>query len=230
MKGASPMQSQIVIEASLGESIQMVAERMVDAWEAQALLSGIEGPTEVLSTFNDVPLLYCGRGPASTIVEAYWQESNRRAKVYRDSPAYAEQQRKNAEAAHRKALLLCGALAMAPDRMTLRCVAGWEQACKANTDPYGAAILAYAERWARLMEGRIAHGGTLEACASEASNIADTEGITGFMYGAAVGILAEVWVHGEALRRWHNLTTQLSDEGEQANTTGGVLNPALLRL
>jgi len=39
-----------------------------------------------------------------------------------------------------------------------------------------------------------------------------------------------VWAHGEALRLWHNLKYQLRDEGEKANETGGVLNPALLNL
>jgi hypothetical protein len=34
----------------------------------------------------------------------------------------------------------------------------------------------------------------------------------------------------EELRRWHNLRTQIGDEGEKANEDGGVLNPALLRV
>jgi len=76
----------------------------------------------------------------------------------------------------------------------------------------------------------MANGETVEDCADTASHLADSEGITGFMYGCAVAILAKVWVHGEALRRWHNLKTQLRDEGEKANESGGVLNPALLNL
>lgn len=50
------------------------------------------------------------------------------------------------------------------------------------------------------------------------------------MYGCAVGMLAKAWKHGEDLRRWHNLKTQLANEGEKANEQGGVLNPALLRI
>jgi len=46
---------------------------------------------------------------------------------------------------------------------------------------------------ARRMEGRMARGETLEGCAHDASLIADSEGITGFMYGCAVSILAKVW-------------------------------------
>jgi hypothetical protein len=45
-----------------------------------------------------------------------------------------------------------------------------------------------------------------------------------------VSCLAKCWVHGEALRRWHNKETQLKDEGDKANEEGGVLNPAVLVL
>jgi deoxyribonuclease V len=48
--------------------------------------------------------------------------------------------------------------------------------------------------------------------------------------GCAMSILSQVWVHGEQLRRWHNLKTQIRNEGEKANESGGVLNPALLSL
>ena len=112
--------------------------------------------------------------------------------------------------------------------MKLKDAEGWKKACDANTDPYGHAIMVYAELWADLMERDMAMSQTLEQCAERTSHEADTDGITGFMYGAAVSILAAVWEHGEALRRWHNLETQLGTEGERANESGGVLNPALL--
>lgn len=60
--------------------------------------------------------------------------------------------------------------------------------------------------------------------------VLDDDGITGFMYGCAVQMLAKSWKHGEALRRWHNKETQIGMEGDKANETGGVLNPALLSL
>ena len=50
------------------------------------------------------------------------------------------------------------------------------------------------------------------------------------MYGWAVAQIARVWAHGEALRRWHNLDTQIGNEGERANASGGTLNPALLNV
>ncbi len=76
----------------------------------------------------------------------------------------------------------------------------------------------------------MAAGRKLEDVAEATSREADTNGITGFMYGAAVSTLAQVWEHGEQLRRWHNLATQIGTEGEEANERGGTLNPALLNI
>ena len=106
----------------------------------------------------------------------------------------------------------------------------WDEFKKINTDGYGGAIVTYAERWAKLMQVRMADGTPLEKIAEQSSSDADVEGITGFMYGCAVGQLAQCWEHGEQLRRWHNLGTQLGSEGEKANEIGGVLNPALLNI
>ena len=80
------------------------------------------------------------------------------------------------------------------------------------------------------MEEGIGDGKKLEDIAQATSHEADTEGITGFMYGCAVSLLSQAWKHGEELRRWHNLDTQIKDEGEKANESGGVLNPALLNI
>lgn len=92
------------------------------------------------------------------------------------------------------------------------------------------AIFNYAETWANLMELHISEGSKLEDIADTQSHEADTEGITGFMYGAAVSILSQCWTHGEQLRVWHNLKTQIGTEGEKANQNGGVLNPAMLNI
>jgi len=108
--------------------------------------------------------------------------------------------------------------------------AGWDLTVKNNDDPYGKAGVDFARRWADLMEQRIDGGATLTDVAKQCSHDADTEGITGFMYGCAVSILSQTWVHGEELRRWHNLDTQIGTEGEAANASGGTLNPALLNI
>lgn len=90
-----------------------------------------------------------------------------------------------------------------------------------NNDPYGQAIFRFAEKWANLMEKEINTGALLERIAEKASVAADGEGITGFMYGAAVSILAHCWEHGEALKKWHNKSYGKED-------SKGVVNPAIL--
>jgi hypothetical protein len=97
-----------------------------------------------------------------------------------------------------------------------------------NQDPYGQGVVDFAEKWASLMEIAIGEGKTIKEIAKETSHQADTDGITGFMYGCAVSSLAHFWVHGEELSRWHNLDTQIGNEGEKANEKGSTLNPALL--
>ncbi len=74
------------------------------------------------------------------------------------------------------------------------------------------------------------YGDTIASIARETSRTADTDGITGFMFGCTVSALSQFWVHGEELRRWHNLDTQIGDEGERANEEGKTLNPALLNI
>lgn len=105
----------------------------------------------------------------------------------------------------------------------------WQTYVTANADDgYGAACVRYAEMWARLMQLEVVNGASVEDVAEATSHEADIEGITGFMYGVAVLMLSRSWIHGDQLRRWHNLKTQIGNEGERANESGGVLNPAVL--
>jgi len=106
----------------------------------------------------------------------------------------------------------------------------YEAARELNDDPYGRRCFTYAEDWANLMEASFDSGMPFEVIAKRTSREADYDGITGFMYGMAVSILSDVWVHGEQLRRWHNLDVQVGDEGERANASGGVINPALMTI
>ena len=106
----------------------------------------------------------------------------------------------------------------------------WEEGLSKNQDPYGNAVYKFASEWATGMEKSIASGESIEECARRVSHEVDDEGITGYMYGAAASMLSVLWVHGEDLRIWHNIDTQIGDEGEKANESGGVLNPAIMSL
>ena len=96
-----------------------------------------------------------------------------------------------------------------------------------NLDPYGHACFTFAERWADLLEKKIKSCKTepmqvIIENAEETSRAADTEGITGFMYGCAVSILAECWEYGEELRKWHN--KEYDYKGAR------VVNPAIMTI
>lgn len=91
-----------------------------------------------------------------------------------------------------------------------------------TTDFYAAGIFRYAERFGGMMEQEIGDGLTVSEAAARTEHEADTEGITGYMYGWAVNILSDFWEHGEALRQWHN---QKYD-----HVGNGVVNPAILTI
>lgn len=76
-----------------------------------------------------------------------------------------------------------------------------------QTDAYSARIVSFSEDWANLMEDRMAKGEVIKDIARPTASEADTDGITGYMYGCAVRALSNFWVHGEALRLWHNIDT-----------------------
>lgn len=180
--------------------------------------------------FNGQKLTATPDTDPEALARAYSDECDRRHREYVASPEYKARQEEAARKERERKDKVEALLAGAPPTMSLADAEGWEKAKVANSDPYGGAVMTYAERWARLMESRMAKGERIADIADECSHLADEEGITGFMYGCAVSTLARVWKHGEALRLWHNLKTQLRDEGEKANESGGVLNPACLSL
>ena len=100
----------------------------------------------------------------------------------------------------------------------------WQKGLANNQDFYGRGVYDFAKRWANLMEQDIAENGdalcAITLNAEKRSREADTDGITGFMYGCAVEILTKVWEWGEILRKWHN--KEYGYEGE------GVVNPAIM--
>jgi len=107
-------------------------------------------------------------------------------------------------------------------KMELKSKEDWELGLSNNKDAYGGCIYEYAEGWAKLMQVGMSEGKRLEDIAEKTSHEMGFLGITGFMYGAAVSILSQCWVHGEALRKWHN--KEYKHEGD------GVVNPAILTI
>ena len=85
---------------------------------------------------------------------------------------------------------------------------------------YSYSVVTYMNRWADLMEAEMRKGKSLPDIAEQTSHDANTDGITGFMYGCAVAALSGFWEYGEELRVWHN--AQHGYHGD------GVVNPAIL--
>lgn len=73
-----------------------------------------------------------------------------------------------------------------------------------------------------LWNPELLRGDKIVDIADSTSREADTEGITGFMYGCAVNALSQLWEYGEELRKWHN--KEYNYEGD------GVVNPAILKI
>lgn len=99
-----------------------------------------------------------------------------------------------------------------------------------NTDPYGARIMSYAEDWAERMEAFLQQGIGIDQATSVSNEMpvwkytsheADTDGITGYMFGAAVATLSLAWLYGDWLKRLHN-----EDMGQPE--AQGVVNPAIM--
>lgn len=96
---------------------------------------------------------------------------------------------------------------------------------KNSEDDYSRACVTFGERWALLMQAKIEEGSSLEEVAEEMSRTADSEGITGFMYGCAVQALAHFWVHGDDLKVWHNAQYGVTDPDAK-----GTVNPAIINV
>lgn len=73
-----------------------------------------------------------------------------------------------------------------------------------------------------LWNPELLRGDKIVDIADSTSREADTEGITGFMYGCAVNALSQLWEYGEELRKLHN--KEYNYEGD------GVVNPAILTI
>lgn len=210
------------LEATCGQHIDQFAQELVDA-------ANTHGET-CEGEFNGQTLRAEPGSDPGAITQSFYDESERRHAAYLASPEYAEQCRAAEEKERARTRALTELLQIAPAEPAWKDPARWQECVAANQDGYGGAVITYAHRWARLMEARIGQGVAVADCADELSHFADTEGITGFMYGCAVSILSATWEHGEELRRWHNLDTQIGTEGERANESGAVLNPALLSI
>lgn len=183
------------LEMLLGQSIQSAC--------AEAVIRARADNCQVGFDFNGQMIVVTPETDPEQAAQAYMDECDRKHQEYLASQEYRDRQEELAKKERERKAKVDAFLVDGPEAMTLTDADGWEQAKAANTDPYGGAVMTYAERWARIMEARMNHGERLEDIADECSHLANEEGITGFMFGAAVSTLAHVWKYGRELMVWH---------------------------
>lgn len=196
----------------------VIAEMLVRSYMISARVSAV---------FNDRLIIVSPEMSQKEAVAVWEKQARERSDKYQGSFRRRKREKEAVLAAQNRQTAFDEIMLTAPV-MAIRDKEAYQSWLDNNQDGYGNAIFRYAENWARIMQAKMENGATLDECADEASNIADVEGITGFMLGGAVSVLALCWEYGEELRQWHNLKFQISDEGARANKTGGVLNPARL--
>lgn len=114
--------------------------------------------------------------------------------------------------------------------MRLKDQAAWDKYVEANQDAYGGCCVKVArevmERMDELSPNKPVYAEGLVHDADRKLG----EWITGFMAGAVASMVSRCHERGEEFRRSWNRDTQIDDEGDRANESGGVLNPALLNV
>ena len=111
--------------------------------------------------------------------------------------------------------------------MNLKNSKKWNNYVKKNTDPYGKACVDVARRVMEILdENSPFDPHTLICRANKDVNVA---GITGFMAGCIAQMVSVCHTRGEEFRRLWNKDIGITDEdGDKANESGGVINPAIL--
>lgn len=228
-------QNEITYEALVGSNVTEVIDIMISEAEYRSatLKTEFNGVTIRVRGNSDPALIYrdwsrAMSGKTSKNVGPYPWPTLSPEVLAEDARIEAENERRRQEAQARyeaeaaaKTAATEARLAVAPP-MDVADEAAWQSLKDQNGDPYGSAVVRYAEMWARLMQAEMAGGAELEDVADATSSAADIEGVTGYMHGAAVHSLAHCWVHGDRLRKWHNRQWGVSDDRE------GTVNPAIL--
>lgn len=187
------MTTELEYEPMAGTHIIGAAEELIAFAKSEA--------RPAFMVFNGIRLLAYPSTTPEEISERFNEECARRSEAYRTSPAGIRAAEEQARREAKRQQEFADAIKDAPP-MEFRDRDGWEKGLANNEDGYGRAVYRYAEHWARIMQKRIAQGEDVATAAERSQHVADNEGITGFMHGAAVGILCHAWKYGAELRAW----------------------------
>ena len=113
--------------------------------------------------------------------------------------------------------------------MPITNIEDWKKQVKINDDSYGKACVDVAREVMRLLDEQEGEFDP-HTLICEADDAAKTGGITGFMAGCVASMVSHCHSRGDEFRRAWNTHNQIGDEGDRANDSGGVLNPALMTI
>lgn len=155
------------------------------------------------------------------------EKYRREMEEYMKTPEYREERAKELKSLNRKQRVRQKIIEL--DRTTQlefkdeRAKAIWKRWCKRNfRHRYTRCIVKFASCWGKHMQSIMNNPEkSLELIAHESSYASNINGITVYMYGCAVAILAECWKYGEQLRKYHNTQYGCPD-------AEGVINPAVI--
>ena len=107
---------------------------------------------------------------------------------------------------------------------------GWDDCVKMNTDSYGKACVDVARRVMEILDTNEPFDTHKIICQADDEALGKEGGITGFMAGCVAEMVSKYHSRGEEFRKAWNKDNQIGDEGDRANDSGGILNPALLNI
>jgi hypothetical protein len=114
---------------------------------------------EVTGKFNGVSVTATPKSSPEALADWWSKEMDRQVEEYCNSDESKNIEREYREREERRQAMLLKELSESPTTITLKDEEGWKKLMELNKECIG--IMNYAERWARLMEGWLAKGGTL---------------------------------------------------------------------
>ncbi len=104
---------------------------------------------------------------------------------------------------------------------------GWQECQDKNTDSYGGCCVNVARRVMEILDEEPGDFDTHKIICRADDEI-KAGSITRFMAGCVANMVSCCHSRGEEFRKKWNTDNQIRDEGDKANESGGILNPAVL--
>ncbi|MDR2901768.1 MAG: hypothetical protein LBU87_01480 [Lactobacillales bacterium] len=182
-------------EPKLGRDFDYAAKEMI------ALRDGTGA--RIRMSFNDHIVIADAKSTVKSIRKDYYDQIEKARQAYLESPQYLIDQKAVAKEAAKKNVADKDVDQMiAGQKLELSAPVVWEKIVAVNKDFYGAGVVAYADRWGRLMQAEMQERKVKKLTPEivEATEFkADNLGMSGFSASCGRNFLIRCWVHGEEL-------------------------------